>query len=169
MSVEVYEMNDVDSINEISRRKKLADKVSEMGSTEHEQILRIIHSNGIRYTRNNNGVFCDITKVPENVLNNIEQFILFSERSAEMLEQKREIAPAEEKEDTENIKEETKPQKTSVVRTERVKTFVNSMTKARTESTTAKRKETCRYQQLRKKYSRPVACKTNYTYELQPE
>nr|WRJ69547.1 hypothetical protein TetV2_00098 [Oceanusvirus sp.] len=158
-----------DVIRDISRRKRLADKVSNMGTTEHEQILRIIHSNGIRYTRNNNGVFCDITRVPDHVLDMIEQFISYSAESAKMLEEKR-VAPAS----SPPRKRKEKPPPVdkaaqAAARTERVRTFVNSMTKARTESSAAKRKETCRYQQLRKKYSRPVNPKTSFANDLQPE
>lgn len=157
-----------DAVRDIGRRKRLADKVSEMGPTEHEQILRILHSNGIRYTRNNNGVFCDITRVPDNVLDVIEKFIGYSNESAKMLLQKRQTV---EKKPKPKPKEKTAADKAMAqhVRTERVRNFVNSITKAKSDSLVAKRKETCRYQQLRKKYSRPTTCKATYANELSTE
>jgi hypothetical protein len=156
-------------VRDIGRRKKLADKVAEIGATEHEQILRIIHSNDIRYTRNNNGVFCDITRVPDHVLDMIEKFIHYSTESAKMLDENR-VAPST----SPPRKRKEKPPPVdkaaqAAARTERVRMFVNSMTKAKTESSATKRKETCRYQQLRKKYSRPVNAKTSFLNDLKPE
>lgn len=143
----------------------MADRVAQLGKTEHEQILRILHSNGLRYTRNNNGVFCDITRAPTAVLDMIENFINYSDRSARLLEEERRaavIAPAKKAKER---KERSAPQ----YRVDRVKAFTHSMLKTKTETSAQKRKEACRYQQLRKKYLREVSCKTAFANELRPE
>ena len=161
---------------DIGRRKKLADMIAEMGPTEHEQILRILHSHGTRYTRNNNGVFCDITKVSDEVLDAVEQFVRFSKDSADMLNEER--VDRRQPVDREDAREDkgdadvARPAQAAAAppaKTERVRSFLTVMTKARAESTANKRKETCRYQQLRKKYSRPVNPKASLANELRPE
>lgn len=162
---------------DIGRRKKLADMIAEMGPTEHEQILRILHSHGTRYTRNNNGVFCDITKVSDGVLDAVEQFVKFSKDSADMLNEERVAKappPADEGEDEDDdiarpVQAAAAAAAAPPAKTERVRSFLSVMTKARSESTANKRKETCRYQQLRKKYSRPVNPKASLSNELRPE
>ena len=150
---------------DIGRRKKLADKVARMGHTEHEQILRILHSNGLRYTRNNNGVFCDITRAPRAVLDMIDSFIDYSQRSSHALEEDRRAAVLPPPAKGKDRKERTAPQ----YRVDRIKAFANSLAKTKSESSAQKRKEACRYQQLRKKYLREVSCKTNFSNELRPE
>lgn len=153
---------------DISRRKKLADRVAGLSGTEHEQILRILHSNGLRYTRNNNGVFCDITRAPVAVLDMVDRFIDYSMRSAQVLEEERcaavKAAPAK----AAAVGRRDRPPG-AAHRAERVRAFTNSMSRTKTETTAQKRKEACRYQQLRKKYLREVGCKTHFSNELRPE
>lgn len=147
--------------NDIGKRKKLTDKVSELGQTEHIQILRLVQEHGIKYTTNNNGVFCDITKASDSLLDKIEQFIEFAQKSSQMLAKKRHIPPVQVSEPGPPPKEES-----PAPRTDKVKAFAASLVKTKTDSCAAKRKEACRYQQIRKKYSRPVNTKTAFQNEL---
>lgn len=149
---------------DVGRRKRLADRVAALGNTEHEQILRILHSNGMRYTQNNNGVFCDITRAPTAVLESIENFIEYSSKSAHVLDEERR-ATALPPQKPKDKKERSAPQ----YRVDRVKAFANSLAKTKSESSAQKRKEACRYQQLRKKYLREVSSKTSFSNELLPE
>lgn len=162
---------------DMSTRKRLAERVAELGRTEHEHIHMILHSNGVRYTRNNNGVFCDITRCPDRVLAQIEEFIQFSAKSADLLNaEARSKATA-----PQPMAEVPRKQKPggggggsdgptqAYSNAERVRIFENSLTKARMESSVAKRKESCRYMQMKKKYSRPAASKHSYANELSPE
>jgi hypothetical protein len=144
---------------DINRRKRLVDRVSHLGVTEHEQILRILYNHGLRYTKNNNGVFCDMTKVPDEVLDVIEQFIDYSIQSNALLSDAAMQAgdnDKNKKSDVSDVAMAPPP----MVKTERVKTFSNSFAKVKTESNATKRKDACRYQQLKKKYSRPVTYKS---------
>ena len=113
---------------DIGRRKKLADMIAEMGPTEHEQILRILHSHGTRYTRNNNGVFCDITKVSDVVLDAVEHFVKFSKDSAVMLNEERvaKAPPADEGEDDDDIARPAQAAAAAAppAKTERVRSFL---------------------------------------------
>lgn len=151
---------------EIGRRKQLADRVARSGKTQHEQIMLILHSSGIRYTRNKNGVFCDITKAPEAVLDLIEKSLEFSADNAKVLEEERRSATAATIAKPVETKERRPP---PAFRQDRVKAFTNSMIRTKNETTSQKRKEACKYQQLRKKYSREVSCKTIYPNELRIE
>ena len=150
--------------DDICRRKKLADRVAGLGCTEHLQILRILHSNGVRYTRNNNGVFCDISRAPAEVLSAIDAFIDYSKNSAALLEEERRSAAAPPPKAV-----EAKPRAINQYRTERVKAFASSIAKTKVESTAMKRKEACKFQQLRKKYIREVSSKSVFSNDLRPE
>ena len=150
---------------DLGRRKRLADHVASLGKTEHEQILRILHTSGLRYTRNNNGVFCDITRAPTGVLDMLEKFIEYSARSAHVLEEERRAATVPPVQPTKEKKDRSAPS----YRADRVKAFANSIARSKHETSAQKRKEACRYQQLRKKYLREVTCKTSFSNELRPE
>lgn len=159
-------MEETTDWSDIGRRKHLADRVALLGKTQHEQILRILHSSGIRYTRNKNGVFCDITRAPVSVLELIEKSIEYSAGNSQLLEEERRNATAATAVKPFEPKERRPP---PVYRPERVKAFATSMARTKTETSAQKRKESCKYQQLRKKYSREVSCKTVYNNELKCE
>lgn len=58
-------------------RKTLMRRVQQLGTTEHEEILRIIDSHGVHRTRNRNGVFVNLTTTPTEVLGRIKAFVDF--------------------------------------------------------------------------------------------
>lgn len=147
---------------DICQRKKLADRVAGLGCIEHMQIFRIIQSHGVRYTRNNNGVFCEISRVPDEVVSAIDSFVEFSKKSAALLEGERRLSTAPQA-------VETKQKVANNYRTERVMAFASSIARTKIESTAIKRKEACKFQQLRKKYIREVSSKSVFSNDLRPE
>jgi hypothetical protein len=58
-------------------RKLLADRISMMTATEHEEIFRVLESYDIKYTSNANGVFFNLTGVPTEAIERISGFVEF--------------------------------------------------------------------------------------------
>jgi hypothetical protein len=58
-------------------RKSLMDKISKLGETEHQEIYKILQTNGINYTQNNNGVFFNLTTLSDEVFKEIEKFVFY--------------------------------------------------------------------------------------------
>jgi hypothetical protein len=67
---------DIDTFT--SRRKKqLRDKINNLSHTEHEEIFKILRTNDTVYTQNKNGIFFDISKLNNEILEQIERFVEF--------------------------------------------------------------------------------------------
>jgi len=63
------------------RCKNFVDAVENISENEMEEIFKMIHSHGCTYTRNNNGLFINLTWIPEELLTELEHYIKFCKRS----------------------------------------------------------------------------------------
>ena len=61
----------------VRQRQLLKQRVDELGQTEHLEIFRLLERHGVPYTRNSNGVFINLTIVPENVIIELQRFVDF--------------------------------------------------------------------------------------------
>lgn len=63
------------------RCKNLVTAIEKISQNEMEEIFKMIHSYGCSYTRNNNGLFINLTWIPEELLQKLEQYVKFCNRS----------------------------------------------------------------------------------------
>ena len=63
------------------RCKNLVVAIEKISQNEMEEIFKMIHSYGCPYTRNNNGLFINLTWIPEELLQKLEQYVKFCNRS----------------------------------------------------------------------------------------
>lgn len=56
-------------------KKQLMEKINMLGCTEHNEIYQIIQSDEIKYSENNNGVFFNLTTIPDTTFEKIEKFV----------------------------------------------------------------------------------------------
>lgn len=63
------------------RCKKLVSAVENISQNEMEEIFKMIHNYGCNYTRNNNGLFVNLTWIPEELLIKLEKYVNFCSRS----------------------------------------------------------------------------------------
>jgi hypothetical protein len=61
----------------IERCKKLALVVDNLSQTELEEMFKMIHKNNCEYTKNNNGIFVNLTWIPKELLEQLEKYVLF--------------------------------------------------------------------------------------------
>ena len=62
----------------VNRRKKvLRDKIGTLGTTEHEEIFKILNGKSVDYTQNRNGFFFNLSAVEVEVVEQIEKFVEF--------------------------------------------------------------------------------------------
>ena len=59
------------------RCKKLVSAVENISQNEMEEIFKMIHNYGCNYTRNNNGLFVNLTWIPEELLIKLEKYVNF--------------------------------------------------------------------------------------------
>lgn len=65
----------------VERCKRIAAAVETLSQTETEELFRIIHKHRFDYTRNNHGVFINLSWVPDAVLKQMEEYIEFCHQS----------------------------------------------------------------------------------------
>lgn len=63
------------------RCRKLVSTIQQLEKTEIEELFKLLHANGCRYTSNNHGVFLNLTWLSEEILQKIETYVAFCVRS----------------------------------------------------------------------------------------
>lgn len=61
--------------------KDLRKRILKLHENEYSEILKIIVNNNCKYSENNNGVFINMSKLPEKVIKEIENILLFCEEN----------------------------------------------------------------------------------------
>lgn len=56
-------------------RKLILDKVRLLGPTEHKEIFSLLQAHGIAFSSNSNGVFINLSTVPDDVLGTVKAFV----------------------------------------------------------------------------------------------
>jgi hypothetical protein len=69
------------SSEEYEKRKKVWETVKFLNKSEQEELFRIIKQAGVEYSENTNGIFFDIGKLEQSVLETISQFIEFCQQN----------------------------------------------------------------------------------------
>jgi hypothetical protein len=68
-------------MDHVERCKRIAAAVETLSQTETEELFRIIHKHGFDYTRNNHGVFINLSWVPSDLLKEMDDYVTFCHQS----------------------------------------------------------------------------------------
>lgn len=68
-------------------RKMLFDKINRLSSTEHEEIFRIISAHAVNMSKNKNGIFFNLTTVPNDIIIQIDSFVNYCLSNQESLDE----------------------------------------------------------------------------------
>jgi hypothetical protein len=71
----------IENKNKNERCKQLIASIENISQNEMEEIFKMIHNHGCDYTRNNNGLFINLTWIPDELLKELEQYVKFCNRS----------------------------------------------------------------------------------------
>ena len=63
----------------IEKKKDIINKVNKLSNIQQNEIFNIIKKNNINYTCNKNGIFIDITKINDDLVNEILDYMKFIE------------------------------------------------------------------------------------------
>jgi hypothetical protein len=177
------------SAKETSRRKKLSEKIEHLGPIEHGEIFRKLKTRNLGYTQNSNGIFFDITNVPDDVVDDLVAFVDHCIENQKMLKTSRQNqilrsldekrpghnntgpappgGPVEEGADGEEARaegggagENSGPARAGPAA---------AVPRGGGPDQIPPKKSGSKFQNTRKKYSRPVAAKVNYVNELRRE
>ena len=67
-------------------KKILLEDISKLDKIEHIEIFKIFRNDGIKYSENSNGIFINISKVPDATLLKVTKFLLFYKKNNEALQ-----------------------------------------------------------------------------------
>lgn len=67
--------------HDTERCRRLSYAIQQLDTTEMEELFKMLHRNGCQYTTNNNGVFINLSKLNETLLDKIEKYIEFCNES----------------------------------------------------------------------------------------
>jgi hypothetical protein len=76
----------IENKNKNERCKQLISSIENISQNEMEEIFKMIHNHGCDYTRNNNGLFINLTWIPDELLKELEQYVKFCNRSQRELQ-----------------------------------------------------------------------------------
>jgi hypothetical protein len=68
-------------------RKALMERIGTLGTTEHAEIFRILKRHSIPHTQNKNGIFINVTSVPDEVVKEVADFVAFCFHNNKELEE----------------------------------------------------------------------------------
>jgi hypothetical protein len=71
----------------MSSRKALMEKIGTLGSMEHAEIFRIFKRHGVPHTQNKNGVFINITSIPNEIIKEVSDFVTYCSHNNRELEE----------------------------------------------------------------------------------
>lgn len=63
------------------RCKRIVQAIDTLSQTEIEELFRMIHRNSYQYTKNNHGVFINLSWIPEDMVVLMEKYVEFCHRS----------------------------------------------------------------------------------------
>ena len=63
---------------DIERKKQLVNIVKSLSDLQKNEIFNIIQKNNLKYSENNNGIFINITDLNCNIMNDIYNYIEYS-------------------------------------------------------------------------------------------
>jgi hypothetical protein len=61
----------------VRQRRLLMQRTQELGATEHEEIFKILQAHKIDHTQNSNGVFVNLNKVSDDIIDKVQRFVDF--------------------------------------------------------------------------------------------
>ena len=64
----------------------LRNKITNMNRNDQIEILRLLRKNKIKYTENKNGIFINLTKLPNKMLLELQNFVDFSIQNKDTIE-----------------------------------------------------------------------------------
>lgn len=63
------------------RCRRVVSAINQLGQTQLEELFKLLHNHKCTYTKNGNGIFVNLSWIPDNLLDMMEQYIAFCNQS----------------------------------------------------------------------------------------
>tara|TARA_Y100000590_G_scaffold39811_2_gene42492 strand:+ start:1782 stop:1997 length:216 start_codon:yes stop_codon:yes gene_type:complete len=70
---------------DINNLKELRERITKLDEYGYYEIFKIIDSNNIKYTENNNGIFINLNKLDEKTLKELEYYLEFNKNNTKLI------------------------------------------------------------------------------------
>ena len=87
VNTNMNDINDMGNLHkfDVKERKQLIKDISKLKKVEHIEIFKIFKKDNIKYTENNNGIFINISKIPDITLHKVKKFLSFYNKNNKQL------------------------------------------------------------------------------------
>ena len=75
-----------DTVITFKEKQYLKSVINQLSETEHIEIFKIIRSETDKFTENNNGIFINLSKISDNLLSKILDFVNYCIKNKQMLD-----------------------------------------------------------------------------------
>lgn len=72
--------------DDVERYKRIVQSVQTLGLTELQELFKMLHKSHCHYTCNNNGVFINLNWASDEILDKIEQYVMFCKQSKKVVQ-----------------------------------------------------------------------------------
>lgn len=157
-------------MNHEERCRRIVHNIDTLSQTELEELFRMIHRNNYNYTKNNHGVFINLSWIPDEMVTLMENYIEFCHRSKVELQKYESICDVL----TSRMHEEREKEAGASLPFHRVVTNTSVLNHAKTqdanvEKGNAKISTSLRFYLLKKKFAKVMSLPNNYENDLKPE
>lgn len=155
-------------MNHEERCRKIVHNIDTLSQTEMEELFRMIHRNNYNYTKNNHGVFINLSWIPEEMVSLMENYIEFCHRSKVELQKYESICDVL----TSRMHEEREKEMGVALPFHRIANM-NTTTHGRnqdaSEKSNVKIPTSLRFYLLKKKFAKVLSLPNNYENDLKPD
>lgn len=153
-------------MNHEDRCKRIVSAIETLSETEVEELFRMIHRNNYNYTKNNHGVFINLSWIPEHMISLMEKYVEFCHRSKVELQKYESICDVL----NHRFQEEREKVNLSSLSHEIKASFITNMKTTNEPPERANKVSTSlRFYLLKKKFAKVSSIANNFENDLKPE
>jgi hypothetical protein len=157
------------SIRHEERCRKIVHNIDTLSQNEVEELFRMIHRHNYTYTRNNHGVFINLSWIPEDMVVLMENYIEFCHRSKVELQKYESICDVLSTRMHEDREKEQPLQRSAVSVAMATAGKSSSHVDGQTDKANAKISSSLRFYLLKKKFAKLSALPNNYENDLKQD
>lgn len=147
------------------RCRKIVHNIDTLSQTEIEELFRMLHRNNYNYTRNNHGVFINLSWISADMVTLMENYIEFCHRSKVELQKYESICDVL----SSKIQEERMEKDVPVQRLGQSSLSTAKQLDSSIEKQNAKISTSLRFYLLKKKFAKVNALPNNFENDLKPD
>lgn len=150
---------------ETERCKRIVAAIQNLEPTEIMELFKLLHKHKCEYTRNNNGIFINLSWLSDDILDKIEQYIAFCNKSHNEVQRYESICDVLNK----NFQEQPKTTDTVNQLQSSILIPLSEKKAGTTTATSSKLSSSMRFYLLKKRFAKQVPLMTNAKTDLNTE